>query len=90
MVARSVPENGDIIIRQETRGDALVYILHTAAGSDQYLLHTRDEAVAQAETFAKSAGVRAWFVRGESDFVRLGESKDEGDLRAVNHSAKAS
>jgi hypothetical protein len=70
MVARSVPENGDIVVRQETRGDALVYI----SGPDQCLLHTREDAVAHAETFAKSADVRAWFVRGESDFVLLGES----------------
>ena len=40
-----------------------------ASGPDQYLLHTRDEAIAQAETFAQSNGVKAWFVTGESSFV---------------------
>jgi hypothetical protein len=90
MVARSVPENGDIVVRQETREGALVYILHAVSGPDQYLIHARDEAVAHAETFAKSAGVRAWFVCGESDFVLLVESTTKADPGTANHPATAS
>lgn len=81
MVVRSVPENGDIVVRQETCEGALVYILHAASGPDQYLLHGRDEAVAHAETFAKRDGVRAWLVCGESDFVLLGESRRRQTLK---------
>jgi len=88
MLARSAPANGDIVVRQETREGTLVYVLHTAPGPDQYLLRTREEAVAQALTFAKGARVRAWLASGESDVVLLGEfqvptSKEGGLLTAV-------
>jgi hypothetical protein len=72
MLARSAPQNGDIVVRQEKREGTLVYVLHTAPGPDQYLLNTREEAVARALTFAKGASVRAWFAGGESDAVLLG------------------
>jgi hypothetical protein len=72
MLARSAPANGDIVVRQETREGTLVYVLHTAPGPDQYLLRTREEAVAQALRFAKGARVRAWLANGDSDGVLLG------------------
>ena len=37
-----------------------VYILHRALGPDQYLLRSRDEAVAQAGRFARRLQVRVW------------------------------
>ena len=88
MLAHSAPENGDIVVRQEKREGTLVYVLHTVPGPDQYLLRTREEAVAQALTFAKGARVRAWLASGESDVVLLGEfqvptSKEGGLLSAV-------
>jgi hypothetical protein len=67
------PVNGDFVVRQKTRDRTLVYTLYTAPGPDQYLLHTREETVAQALTAAKRARVRAWFAQGEADFVLLGE-----------------
>ena len=70
MVPRTTPEDGDIVIRQETREGTRVYVLHTAPGTDQSLLRTREEAVAQAVTFAKRACVRAWTDEG-SDFVLI-------------------
>lgn len=54
------PEIGDIVIRKERREGALVYVVGTAHGSDQYLLRAREEAVAQARSFAKRQRVRAW------------------------------
>jgi hypothetical protein len=41
-----------VIVRRERRNGAVVYVLHAAHGADQYVLHTRDESVAQALTFA--------------------------------------
>jgi hypothetical protein len=75
MLARTTPEDGDIVVRQETREGRDVYVLHTAPGADQYLLRTRDEAVGQAVTFAKRQGVRAWLCGETSDFVLLNDSR---------------
>ena len=71
MVARTTPEHGDIVVRAEKREGAIVYVLHTAPGADQYLLRTREEAVAQALTFAKREHVRAWLTDEGYDFVLL-------------------
>ena len=77
MAACLAPEDGDIVVRQEERDGMLVYVLHTAPGADQYLLRTREEAVAQAVTFARREQVRAWLTDEGYDFVLL------EDFRAV-------
>jgi hypothetical protein len=66
---RTTPEDGDIVVREETREGTVVYALHTAPGADQYLLRTSDEAVAQALVFAKSGLVRVWLTDEGYDFV---------------------
>jgi len=71
MVARTTPENGDIVIREEKRDGTVVYVLHIAHGVDQYALRRREEAVAQAVTFAKRQRVRAWLTDEGDDFVLL-------------------
>ena len=71
MVARTTPEDGDIVIRQEKRKGRFVYVLHTAPGADQYLLRSREEAVTQAVTFAKRECVRAWLTDEGYDFALL-------------------
>jgi hypothetical protein len=77
MAARLAPEDGDIVVREEQREGVLIYVLHTAPGADQYLLRTREEAVAQAATFARRQQVRAWLTDEGYDFVLL------EDFRAV-------
>jgi hypothetical protein len=73
MPNRMTPEDGDIVVRRETRDGTVVYVLHTAPGPDQYLLPTCDEGAAQALTLAERYGVRAWLTTDESyDFVLLG------------------
>ena len=67
MVARLPPEDGDLVVREETREGRRVYVLHTAPGPDQSLYRTRKEAVAQALAFAKQ--VRAWLTDEGYDFV---------------------
>lgn len=71
MAARSVPEDGDVVIRREQREGMVVYVQHTAPGADQYLLHSREEAVAHAVTFAKRERVRVWTTDEGADFVLL-------------------
>ena len=77
MAARLAPEDGDIVVREEQRKGVLIYALHTSPGADQYLLRTREEAVAQAVTFARREQVRAWLTDEGYDFVLL------EDFRAV-------
>jgi hypothetical protein len=38
MPTRTIPEGGYIVVRQETRDGAVVYVLHTATGTDQHRL----------------------------------------------------
>ena len=60
MPRRASPKDGDVVVREETREGTVVYLLSTAPGGGQYLLHAREEAIVQAVTFAKRHGVRAW------------------------------
>jgi hypothetical protein len=68
---RTTPEDGDIVVREEHREGKGVYVLHTAPGTDQCVLRSRKDAVAQALTFAKRQEVRAWVTDGDYDFVLL-------------------
>jgi hypothetical protein len=70
-VARSVPEDGDIVVREEHREGTLVYVLHTAPGADQFVLHAREDAIAQAVACAKREHVRAWWTDEGYDFLLL-------------------
>jgi hypothetical protein len=71
MTAPSIPEDGDIVVREKERTGKQVYVLHTAPGVDQYLLSTREQAVIQARVFAKRGHVRAWLTDEGDDFVLL-------------------
>src|SRR2546428_7019650 len=84
MGARTTPEDGDVVVREEKREGAVVYVLHTAPGADQYVLRSREEAVAQAAAFAKREYVRgAWLTNEGYDFVLL------EDFRVVEPSKRA-
>lgn len=70
-MARSIPEDGDLVIRQDVRDDEAVYVLHAAPGADQCLLRSRGEAIAEALRFAKRHRVRVWWTNGDSDFALI-------------------
>lgn len=76
-VPGATPEDGDIVVREDEREGTLVYILHTALGTDHGLVRSRGEAVAQALVSAKTHGVRAWLTGQGSDFILV------ADFRAV-------
>jgi hypothetical protein len=73
MLARAIPGDGDIVIRQDRREGRVVFILQIAPGPDQFLLHTREEAVARAVTFARRQGLRAWLSNGGDDCMLLSD-----------------
>ena len=77
MVARLAPEDGDVVVRQEEREGQRTYVLHTAPGPDQSLLRSREEAVSHAVAYAKHQHVRAWFTKGDDEFVLLGTFREE-------------
>ena len=43
----------------------------------QFMIRTRNEAVSQALAYAKRQHVRAWFAKGDDDFLLLGTFREE-------------
>jgi hypothetical protein len=70
-IARTIPQNGDIVVREEQREGGLIYVLHTATGADQHLLDSRKEAIAEALAMARRQHVRAWLTDEGYDFTLL-------------------
>ena len=66
------PDNDDVIVHRKRGTPTAVYVLGTASAPGQFLLRTRDEAVAQALAFGKRQHVQAWFANDEDDFELLG------------------
>jgi LPS sulfotransferase NodH len=80
VAARLAPEDGDIVLREEKREGVLIYVLHTASGADQYLVRTREEAVAQAVTFTRREQVRAWLIDEGYDFTLVEDFRVVGSV----------
>ena len=72
-----VPDADDVVIRQRHGNPSIVFVLGTPSTPDQFILRTRDEAVSQALAYAKRQHVRAWFAKGDDDFVLLGTFREE-------------
>jgi hypothetical protein len=85
----SVPEAGDVVVRQDDRHGGPVYALSRTPGPDQYYLRSRREAVAQAITFARMTGTCAWFADSPTDLVLLAAYVPPTPIRRVRHGAAA-
>ena len=68
---RSVPEDGDIVVREERREGTPVYVLHSAPGPDQILVQPGEAAIARAVACARRQHVRAWLTTGAHNFTLL-------------------
>jgi hypothetical protein len=66
------PDSEDVVVRQMSGNPDTFYLLGTPASPDQFSFRSRDEAVSKAIGYAKHAHVRAWFAKGDDDFVLLG------------------
>jgi hypothetical protein len=66
-----IPQDGDVVIRQQNRERAVVYVLRTAPGPDQYVLRSCEEAVAQAVRAAQRQSVRAWLTDEGCNYLLL-------------------
>lgn len=73
----TLPSQDDVVIREKHGNPSTVYLLGTPSAPDQFVLRTREEAVAQALAYAARQHVRAWFAKGNDDFVLLGTFRDE-------------
>jgi hypothetical protein len=73
----ALPDKNDVVIRRKHGNPSTVCVLGTPSSPDQFTLRTRDEAVAQALAYAKRQHVRAWFAKGDDDFVLLGTFREE-------------
>ena len=71
------PGDGDVVIRQKRGNPPTVYVLGTPLAPDQFILRTREEAVAHALAYAKHQGVRAWFANADDTLVLLGTFRPE-------------
>lgn len=71
------PDNDDVVVRQRRGNPHVIYVLGTPANPGQFLVRTRDEAVAQAVAFAKWQQVRAWFDNDDGTLVLLGTFRNE-------------
>ena len=72
-----LPDEYDVVIRQRHGNPSIVFVLGTPSTPDQFILRTKDEAVSQALAYAKRQHVRAWFAKGDDDFVLLGTFREE-------------
>lgn len=71
------PNNDDVVVWQKGGNPSIVYLLGTPSAPDQFIVHTRNEAVSRALAYAKRQQVRAWFANGNDTFVLLGTFRDE-------------
>ena len=62
--------DGDIVVREESRGTSSVFIVRVVPGPDQYSLRSRETAISQALAFAVRLRSRVWMV-DPSDRQRL-------------------
>ena len=60
MKARPAPVNGDIVVREDCRDGAIVYVLSTVPGTDQLMSRQYERCVEHALAFARRTRVRAW------------------------------
>jgi hypothetical protein len=74
---RTMPQNGDVVIRHHVHDGRRVFVLHRVPGPEQFVLGSWDDAVRQAVVFAKREHVRVWSTDDGAGFVLL------EDLRVV-------
>jgi LPS sulfotransferase NodH len=70
-VSVTSPQQGDVVVREDTLDRRRVYVMYIAPGAGQYVVQSREDAVAQAVAFAKRQQVRAWLTDGDRDFTLL-------------------
>ena len=68
---RTMPENGDVVIRHHVRDGRSVFAMHTVPGPEQCVLGSKDDAVRHAVVFAEREHVRVWSTADGAGFVLL-------------------
>jgi hypothetical protein len=71
MSARSIPENGDVVVREELRNGTRTYILHTFPHADERTYGSSEQAFSHATMLAERDRVRVWLTDEGYDFLLL-------------------
>jgi len=71
------PDRDGVVIRPNHRNPSTVFLLGTPAPPTSSSSEPRDQAVTQALAYARQQRVRAWFAKGDADFVLLGTFRNE-------------
>jgi hypothetical protein len=78
---RSTPEDGDVVVQEDTRDGRCIFFLHIAPGPDQMLLHSPDTALAEARRFATRQQVRVWLTKGDFEFILVDDFRADANAR---------
>jgi hypothetical protein len=84
MAARSIPESGDVVVREEMRNGTRTYILHTFPSAEEHPYGSCEQAFADATTLATRDRVCVWLTDEGFDFLLL------EDFRGVELSERSS
>jgi hypothetical protein len=68
---RTVPENGNVVIRHDVHDGRRVFALHTLPGPEQCVLRSRDDAIRRAVVFARRDHARVWSTGDGAGLVLL-------------------
>jgi hypothetical protein len=70
----TIPHPGDVVVSRASDGSHR-YVLSTFSEVPQVACATRDEAVAQAERFARTHRVNVWPTEDDRTFTRIIEAR---------------
>ncbi|MNC86995.1 hypothetical protein D3C83_26890 [compost metagenome] len=77
------PMDGDIVVREQQRGQRRVYLLRSQPGPDQIVVSSRATAFAQARSIALRVRVRAWLTVDGHAPLPLGDDARHAVQRAA-------
>jgi hypothetical protein len=80
LVARSVPQDGDVVVTQEPESEVRYTVRQLPATVQQFGSSSRDEAIRLARSFAQGHGVNLWYREGGT-FRLLEAYRPEGTAR---------
>jgi hypothetical protein len=82
------PEKDDVFVREGRGHPGAEYLVGTSSSPAGLVLNSRNEAIAQALEFARSAHVRAWMDGSRDQSVLLGSFRGEEQERASSSHAE--
>lgn len=82
------PDSGDVVIQQRHGNPHVVYLLGTLQSPGQFVVDTRERAVALATAFATRHRVRAWLDQGDGTYQLVGSFRNDKGKPAATSSGR--